>query len=67
MRARSETPCIKSYYSALANIIIICFNYNKLGYFAFICLEPYKRNLKEIKEEKSDKLEEINKPRKKES
>jgi hypothetical protein len=36
---------------------MIYFNYNKPSYFASICLEPYKKNLKEIKEKESDKLE----------
>jgi hypothetical protein len=65
MRARSETPCIESCYSASIDIAMICFNYNKLGYFIFIYPEPCKKNLNKIKGEKSDKLEKRNKSGKK--
>jgi hypothetical protein len=38
--------------STPADIIIIYYNYDKLGYYASICLKPRKKDLKEIEEEK---------------
>jgi hypothetical protein len=52
MQARSETPRIEPYCPIPADTNITCFNYNKPGHFASICLEPYKRDLKEIKGKK---------------
>jgi hypothetical protein len=57
VRARSETPRIEPCCPISADTNKTCFNYNKPGYFTSICLESYKRNLKEIKEKKLYKLE----------
>jgi hypothetical protein len=65
VRARSETPCTEPCCPAPIDTNITCFNYNKLGHFASICLEPRKRDLKEIEEEELYKPEE-NKSGKKE-
>jgi hypothetical protein len=46
---------------------MICFNYNKPGYFLSIFLEPHQKNLKEIKKKESDKPEKGNKSGKRES
>jgi hypothetical protein len=66
VRARSETPRTEPRCLAPVDTNMTYFNCDKLGYFAFICPEPRKGNLKEIKGKKSYELEEKNKSGKKE-
>jgi hypothetical protein len=67
VQARSKTPRIKSYCPALVDIIILCYNYDKLGYYASTCPEPKKRDLKKIKEKEISIQVEKNKSGNKES
>ena len=65
MRARSETPYTKPRRPTPIDATPVYWNYNKPGYFATICPEPRKVDIKEVGEELY-KPEEGNKSGKKE-